>query len=71
LPRSVKSAVEKLAREQGLSMNQFLATDVAERLAVMKSAAYFSQRKGRADLKAFKGLLNRKGGAAPHSGDER
>jgi hypothetical protein len=52
-------------------MNHFVATDVAERLAVMKSAAYFLQRKGRADLKAFKGLLNRKGGAAPRSGGKR
>jgi hypothetical protein len=71
LPRSVKSAVEKLAREEGISINQFVATAVAEKLAAMNTAAFFSERKGRADLKAFKRLLKRKGGEAPGPGDER
>ena len=71
LPRSVKSAVEKLAREEGISMNQFVATAVAEKLAVMSTAAFIAGRKGRADLKAFGRLLNRKGGQTPRSGDER
>ena len=69
LPRSVKAAVEKLAREEGISMNQFVATAVAEKLAVMSTAAFFAERKGRADLKAFGRLLNRKGGQTPRSGD--
>jgi hypothetical protein len=71
LPRSVKAAVEKLAREEGISINQFVATAVAEKLAVMNTAAFFAERRGRADLKAFKRLLNRKGGEAPRAGDER
>ena len=71
LPRSVKSAVEKLAREEGISMNQFVATAVAEKLAVMSTATFFAERKGRADLKAFRRLLSRKRGEAPRSGDER
>jgi hypothetical protein len=71
LPRSIKSAVEKLARDEGISMNQFVATAVAEKLAAMSTATYFADRKGRADLKAFKRLLNRKGGEAPREGDER
>jgi hypothetical protein len=52
-------------------MNQFVATAVAEKLAVMSTAAYFAERKGRADLKAFKRLLNRNGGEPPRAGDER
>ena len=31
LPRSVKEAAEKMAREEGISMNQFVATAVAEK----------------------------------------
>lgn len=62
LPRSIKAAVEKLAREEGISMNRFVATAVAEKLAVMNTAAYFAEHKGRADLKAFRRLLSRKGG---------
>ena len=71
LPRSVKSAVEKWAREEGISTNQFVATAVAEKLAVMSTAAFFAERKDRADFKAFRRLLNRKGGEAPRVGDER
>ena len=70
LPRSIKAAVEKLARSEGTSMNQFVATAVAEKLAVLNTAAYFSARKSRADLAAFKRLLKRKGGDAPREGDE-
>ena len=70
LPQSVKSAVDKLAREEGISMNQFVATAVAEKLAVMNTAAFFAERKGRANLKAFARLLRRKGGEALRKGDE-
>jgi hypothetical protein len=70
LPRSVKAAVEKLAREEGISMNQFVATAVAEKLAVMNTAAFFAQRRGRADLIAFRKILRRSGGTPPREGDE-
>ena len=69
LPRSIKAAVEKMARNEGTSMNQFIATAVAEKLAVLNTVAYFSTRKSRADLVTFKRLLKRKGGEAPREGD--
>ena len=71
LPRSIKAAVEKVALSEGISMNQFVATAVAEKLAVLSTASYFSERKGRADLAAFKRILTRRGGEAPRDGDER
>lgn len=70
LPRSVKAAVEKLAREEGISMNQFVATAVAEKLAAMKTAAFFTDRRTRADLAAFRRILERPGGEPPRDGDE-
>ena len=69
LPRSIKAAVEKMARSEGTSMNQFIATAVAEKLAVLNTVAYFSTRKSRADLVTFKRLLKRKGGEAPRESD--
>jgi hypothetical protein len=71
LPKSVKAAAEKLAREEGISMNQFVATAVAEKLAVMQTASFFADRRQRADLAAFRKLLKRKWGEAPREGDER
>lgn len=71
LPRSVKATVEKIARADGVSINQFVATAVAEKLAAMETAAYFSERGARADLAAFRRILKRKGGEPPREGDER
>ena len=65
LPRSIKAAVEKMARNEGTGMNQFVATAVAEKLVALNTVAYFSTRKSRADLATFKRLLKRKGGEAP------
>ena len=71
LPRSVKAAAEKMAQDEGISLNQFVATAVAEKLAVMNTADFFAERKARADLAAFKRILKRKGWEPPRSGDER
>ena len=70
LPRSIKAAVEKVALSEGISMNQFVATAVAEKLAVLSTASYFAEREGRADLAAFRRVLTRKGGTAPRVGDK-
>ena len=43
-----------MALSEGIGMNQFVATAVAEKLAVLKTANYIAERKGRADLAAFK-----------------
>lgn len=71
LPRSIKAAVELAAQNEGTSMNQFVATAVAEKLAALNTATYFSERKSRADMAAFKRILSRKGGTQPREGDER
>jgi hypothetical protein len=66
----VKAAAEKLAREVGICMNQFVATAVAEKLAAMTPAALFTERRARADLVAFRKILRRQGGVPPREGDE-
>jgi hypothetical protein len=69
LPRSVKAEVERRAKEDGISINQFVATAVAEKLAVMNSATFFSERRNRADFKAFDRIMRRKGGEPPAPDD--
>ncbi|MEO3690548.1 pilus assembly protein HicB [Roseateles paludis] len=70
LPRSVKAAAEQLARDEGISLNQLVATAVAEKLAVMRTAAFFAERRERADPAALRALLTRQGGVPPREGDE-
>ena len=71
LPKSIKAAAEKIAREEGVSMNQFVATAVAQKLAAMQTATFFNERRQRADLATFSELLNRPDGEPPREGDER
>jgi hypothetical protein len=69
LPHSIKAEVERRAREDGISINQFVATAVAEKLAAMNTAAFFAERQNRADFKAFDRLMRRKGGEPPAPDD--
>lgn len=70
LPASVKAEAEKLAAEDGTSLNQFVATAVAEKVSALRTAQYFAERKGRTDWAAFDRIMSRKGGEAPRAGDE-
>ena len=69
LPHSVKAEVERRAKEDGISINQFVATAVAEKLAAMNTASFFAERRGRADFRAFDRLMRRKGGQPPRPDD--
>ena len=70
LPRSLKKAVEQQSKEDGTSINQFVATALAEKLSALQTAEYFTSRKARADFKAFDKILGRRGGKRPRVGDE-
>jgi hypothetical protein len=70
LPRSLKDAVARISREDGTSINQFVATAVAEKVSALQTAKYFMDRQARADFKAFDKIIKRKGGAKPRVGDE-
>ena len=45
LPASVKSAAARLAKTDGVSLNQFIAAAVAEKVGVMETARDFLQRR--------------------------
>ena len=70
LPRSIKAAVDRVSKQDGTSANQFIATAVAEKLAVMAAEQFFLERQQRADLASFDAVMARQGGLPPRSGDE-
>ena len=41
LPNSIKAAAAQLAREEGVSLNQFIAAAVAEKVGVLRTTAEF------------------------------
>ena len=57
LPASIKAAAARLAKEDGVSLNQWIATAVAQKIGGVETAAeFFKRRAGGAqpgDLKAF------------------
>ena len=70
LPVSLKEALEKIAAEDGTSMNQFIVTAVAEKIAVLRTTEYWAERRARADLDAFDRILDRQGGTPPRADDQ-
>lgn len=53
LQYSIKAEVERLAQQDGISINQFIATAVAEKLSALRTAEFFTERRARADFGAF------------------
>ena len=68
LPASIKAEVERLARADGISINQFVATAVAEKLAAPRTATYFAERRAHADFAAFDRITHRAGGGRAAEG---
>ena len=49
LPLSIKKAAQRLAKEDGVSLNQWIAAAVAEKVGVIETAAeFFKKRAGKA-----------------------
>ncbi len=70
LPASLKQAVTRLSKEDRTSINQFVVTAVAEKVSAFETARFFTDRKARADFKAFDRIMKRRGGESPRQGDE-
>jgi hypothetical protein len=47
LPRSIKTAAARLAKADGVSLNEFIAAAVAEKVGVMETARDFLERRVR------------------------
>jgi hypothetical protein len=52
-----------------MSINQFVVVAVAEKISAMFTAAFFEERRAKAERKTFRRILNRKGGERPRAGD--
>ena len=69
LPVSMKAALEEISKRDGTSLNQFLVIAAAEKITAMETERFFAERKGRANRKAFRRILYRKGGKPPRPED--
>lgn len=70
LPLSVKRAAQRLAQEDGVSLNQWIAAAVAEKVGAVESAAeFFQKRAGKATGKGLVSFLRKAPRAAPEPED--
>ncbi len=71
LPESLHRKVRELAAKESISINQFIATAVAEKMAALLTEEYLEERARRADVAAFDRILARVPDVPPLPGDER
>lgn len=70
LPPSVMRLAKETAEREGVSLNQFIASAVAEKLSALRAVDFFRERARGADRAAFEALLDRTGRFPPREGDE-
>jgi hypothetical protein len=72
LPVSIKTAAAKLAKEDGVSLNQWIASAVAEKVGAVETAAeFFKRRAGKAKPKDLLWFLENAPDVPPVRGDEK
>jgi hypothetical protein len=70
LPDSLHSKIRELAERDDVSINQFIATAVAEKAAALLTVDYLQERARRADPRLLERLLRRVPDVPPVPGDE-
>lgn len=70
LPDSLYKAAQQLAQADGISLNQFIATAVAEKVSALSAADYLARRGEQADLEAYRRVLEQVPDVPPMAGDE-
>jgi len=57
LPDSLHDELRRLAEQEGISINQFVATAAAEKLSALRTATYLKERARRGSRKEFEAVL--------------
>ncbi len=70
LPESLHQKIRELAERDAISINQFIATAVAEKAAALLAVDYLEARGRRADVRLFDRVLARVPDVPPMPGDE-
>ena len=71
LPASLKETAARLANDDGVSLNQWIATAVAQKIGAVETAAELFERRGaRSTLGDLTRYLDNAPGVPPQLGDE-
>jgi len=69
LPKSLHEQLRKLAKEEGISVNQFVMLAVAEKIAAVSTIEYLEKRAKRGNRERFLDILNKAPDVEPDESD--
>ncbi len=70
VPASIMAEAKKAAKQDGVSLNQFISTALAEKVSALRTQAVLEVRAARAERKSFDEVMAKAGGQPPREGDE-
>ena len=70
LPESLHERARELAKREGISINQLIATALAEKISALDTLEYLEERAARGSREAFLEILSRVPSGPPVPGDE-
>ena len=70
LPNSIHRHIKQIASAEGVSINQFISSAVAEKISAITTEDYLRQRAEQADKAAFRSILDKVPERTPLPGDE-
>ena len=59
LPNSLHNAARELAKQEDVSINQFIAVALAEKVSALTTESYLEERARRGSLKHFQQVMDR------------
>ena len=69
IPKSLHEQIRQLAKSEGISINQFLASAAAEKMSALLTEQYIEARAKRASLKKFQKVLKKVPNSEPEDYD--
>ena len=70
IPNSIHKHIKEIAQKEGVSINQFISSAVAEKISAIMTEDYLKSRSDRAKKSDFKRILNKVPKRKPIPGDE-
>ncbi len=69
LPDSLYKSLQKLAEQDGVSLDQFIALAVAEKISALTTEGYLQERASRGDRSKYESVLAKVADVEPESND--
>ncbi len=69
LPNSLHDQIRQLAKQEGISINQFIASAAAEKMAALLTEEYIKKRARRAKQEKFQAVLDKVPDVEPENYD--